>query len=53
MLLLLMLPILLLGGCRGGGDYGHSRWLSGGGAGLGLGTFFGLLLNVFILGSIR
>ena len=51
MLNLLILLILLIGG--GGGYYGHSRWGVGGGAGIGLGTVFGILLIVYLLGGVR
>lgn len=48
MLILLIILILLLGG--GGGYYGHSRWGSSGGAGIGLGTILLILLVAYLLG---
>jgi len=48
MLILLIVLLLILGG--GGGYYGHSRWGSSGGAGVGLGTVLVVLLVAYMLG---
>jgi hypothetical protein len=48
MLILLIIVLLILAG--GGGYYGHSRWGSGGGAGIGLGTVLVVLLVAWMLG---
>jgi hypothetical protein len=47
-LILLIIVLLVLAG--GGGYYGHSRWGSGGGAGVGLGTILVVLLVAWMLG---
>ena len=48
MLILIIILLLVLGGC--GGYYGHSRWGYGGGAGIGLGTILLILLVAYLLG---
>lgn len=49
MLIVLIVLLLLLGG--GTGYYGHSRWGSGGSAGIGLGTILLIVLLVYLLGG--
>ena len=51
MIIVIIILILLLGG--GGGYYGHSRWGSSGGAGIGLGTVLIILLICYMLGLFR
>ena len=47
-MLLLIILLLVLGG--GGGYWGHSRWVYGGGAGVGLGTILLVVLFASLLG---
>jgi hypothetical protein len=48
--MLLVLIVLLLVFGVGGGYYGHSRWGSRGGTGIGLGTILLILLIAYMLG---
>lgn len=49
-LLLLIILIVLLAG--GGGYYGHGRWGSTGGLGIGLGTLVLIVLAAYLLGFL-
>jgi hypothetical protein len=51
MILLLIVLLLVFGG--GGGFYGHSRWGSTGGAGVGLGAVLVVLLVAYFAGAIH
>ena len=50
MLILLIVLLLVFG--AGGGYYGHRRWGSGGGTGIGLGTVLVILLIAYMLGFL-
>lgn len=50
-LLLIIVLVLLFGG--GGGYYGHSRWGSRGGTGIGLGGVLAIILVAYLLGAFR
>jgi hypothetical protein len=51
MLILIFVVLLVIG--LGGGYYGHSRWGSGGAAGIGLGAVLVVLLIAYMLGAFR
>jgi hypothetical protein len=51
MLILIIVLVLVFG--LGGGYFGYSRWGTGGGARIGLGTVLVILLVCYLLGLFR